>query len=105
MTGATRAPARPQFKDLFAPKLLTVLREGYTLQHLQQDALAGLTVAVVAIPLSMAIAIASGASPAAGLTTAIVGGFLISGSRSAVRPAPSSFWSPRPSRPTGTTAF
>ena len=78
MTGATRAPARPQFKDLFAPKLLTVLREGYTLQHLQQDALAGLTVAVVAIPLSMAIAIASGASPAAGLTTAIVGGFLIS---------------------------
>ncbi|HPG05276.1 MAG TPA: SulP family inorganic anion transporter, partial [Rhodoblastus sp.] len=76
MTGATRAPARPQFKDLFAPKLLTVLREGYTLQHLQQDALAGLTVAVVAIPLSMAIAIASGASPAAGLTTAIVGGFL-----------------------------
>jgi SulP family sulfate permease len=55
-----------------------VLREGYTLQHLQQDALAGLTVAVVAIPLSMAIAIASGASPAAGLTTAIVGGFLIS---------------------------
>ena len=78
MTGATRAPARPQFKDLFAPKLLTVLREGYTLHHLQQDALAGLTVAVVAIPLSMAIAIASGASPAAGLTTAIIGGFLIS---------------------------
>ena len=78
MTGAAGAPAAPQFRELFAPKLLTVLREGYTFANLQQDALAGLTVAVVAIPLSMAIAIASGASPAAGLTTAIVGGFLIS---------------------------
>ncbi len=66
------------FRDLFSPKLVTVLREGYTLHNLRQDALAGLTVAVVAIPLSMAIAIASGASPAAGLTTAIVGGFIIS---------------------------
>lgn len=66
------------FRDLFSPKLVTVLREGYTLHNLRQDALAGLTVAVVAIPLSMAIAIASGASPAAGLTTAIVGGFVIS---------------------------
>jgi hypothetical protein len=42
------------------------------------DALAGLTVAIVALPLSMAIAIASGASPDRGLYTAIVGGFLIS---------------------------
>ena len=78
MTVAAGAPAAPQFRELFAPKLLTVLREGYTLAHLRQDALAGLTVAVVAIPLSMAIAIASGAGPAAGLTTAIIGGFLIS---------------------------
>ncbi|MFO1135596.1 MAG: SulP family inorganic anion transporter [Rhodoblastus sp.] len=78
MTVAAGAPTTPQFRELFAPKLLTVLREGYTLAHLRQDALAGLTVAVVAIPLSMAIAIASGASPAAGLTTAIIGGFLIS---------------------------
>ncbi len=78
MTGAASAPAAPQFRELFAPKLVTVLREGYTPANLRQDALAGLTVAVVAIPLSMAIAIASGAGPAAGLTTAIVGGFLIS---------------------------
>ena len=63
---------------LFTPKLVTVLREGYTLRHLQQDALAGLTVAVVAIPLSMAIAIASGVGPERGLYTAIVGGALVS---------------------------
>ncbi|MEP6870046.1 MAG: SulP family inorganic anion transporter, partial [Novosphingobium sp.] len=59
------------------PKLLTTLK-GYTLPELRADALAGVTVALVAIPLSLAIAIASGASPAAGLITAIVGGFLIS---------------------------
>lgn len=60
------------------PKLLTVLREGYGLAQLRADAIAGLTVAIVALPLSMAIAIASGASPAQGLFTAIVGGFLVS---------------------------
>lgn len=64
--------------EFFAPKLATVLREGYTSQHLRSDAVAGLTVAVVALPLSMAIAIASGASPAQGLYTAIVGGFIVS---------------------------
>lgn len=55
-----------------------MLREGYGWPDLQKDALAGLTVAIVALPLSMAIAIASGASPAQGLYTAIVGGFLVS---------------------------
>jgi len=55
-----------------------VLREGYGLAQLRRDAVAGLTVAIVALPLSMAIAIASGASPAQGLVTAIVGGFLVS---------------------------
>ena len=44
----------------------------------QSDVLAGLTVAIVALPLSMAIAIASGADPATGLVTAVVGGLLIS---------------------------
>lgn len=68
----------PGFRDLFTPKLVTVLREGYRLRHLQADAIAGLTVAIVALPLSMAIAIASGATPAMGLYTAIVGGFLVS---------------------------
>jgi SulP family sulfate permease len=62
----------------FLPKLLTVWREGYGLAHLRADALAGLTVAIVALPLSMAIAIASGVGPERGLFTAIVGGFLVS---------------------------
>lgn len=66
------------FAELFTPKLVTVFREGYTRQHFKADAIAGLTVAVVALPLSMAIAVASGATPAQGLYTAIVGGFLVS---------------------------
>jgi SulP family sulfate permease len=75
---ATNPTARPTFAELFTPKLITVLREGYGLANLRADALAGLTVAIVALPLSMAIAIASGASPAQGLYTAIVGGFFVS---------------------------
>jgi SulP family sulfate permease len=59
------------------PKILTTL-PGYTLRQFAADALAGVTVAMVALPLSLAIAIASGADPGAGLATAIVGGFLIS---------------------------
>ena len=70
--------ARPDFAELFTPKLVTILREGYGLSNLRADAVAGLTVAIVALPLSMAIAIASGASPAQGLYTAIVGGFIVS---------------------------
>jgi SulP family sulfate permease len=62
----------------FVPKLWTVWREGYALGDLRADALAGLTVAIVALPLSMAIAIASGVGPERGLYTAIVGGFLVS---------------------------
>ena len=52
--------AKPSFVELFTPKLVTVWREGYHLADLRADVIAGLTVAVVAIPLSMAIAIASG---------------------------------------------
>jgi SulP family sulfate permease len=63
---------------LLRPKLGTTLREGYGLPALKADALAGLTVAVVALPLSMAIAVASGVGPERGLATAIVGGFLVS---------------------------
>lgn len=59
------------------PKLLTTIQD-YGAKLFVADALAGLTVAMVALPLSIAIAIASGAEPAAGLVTAIVGGFLIS---------------------------
>jgi SulP family sulfate permease len=68
----------PSFTELFTPKLVTVLREGYGLKAFRQDAIAGLTVAIVALPLSMAIAIASGVSPDRGLYTAIIGGFLVS---------------------------
>ncbi|MDX8432319.1 SulP family inorganic anion transporter [Mesorhizobium abyssinicae] len=70
--------ARPTFAELFTPKLVTVLREGYSLAHFRTDAIAGLTVAIVALPLSMAIAIASGVTPERGLYTSIVGGFIIS---------------------------
>lgn len=63
---------------IFRPKLLTMLRAGYGLDDLRHDALAGLTVAIVALPLAMALAIASGTSPDKGLVTAVVAGFLIS---------------------------
>ena len=68
----------PSFAELFTPKLVTIVREGYGLAQLRSDAIAGLTVAIVALPLSMAIAIASGATPAQGLYTSIVGGFIVS---------------------------
>jgi SulP family sulfate permease len=70
--------SQPTFAELFTPKLVTVLREGYGLAQLRADVLAGLTVAIVALPLSMAIAIASGTSPDRGLITAVIGGFLVS---------------------------
>ncbi len=78
MNSSPSAVPQPTFVELFTPKLVTVLREGYRLTHLRADIVAGLTVAIVALPLSMAIAIASGASPAQGLYTAIIGGFLVS---------------------------
>ncbi|NCP01729.1 MAG: sodium-independent anion transporter, partial [Sphingomonadales bacterium] len=62
----------------FTPKLFTLLKNGYTKNDLQSDLLAGLTVAIVALPLAMALAIASGASPDKGLITAVIAGFLIS---------------------------
>ena len=63
---------------LLQPKLAATFREGYSLEKLRSDALAGLTVAVVALPLSMAIAVASGVSPERGLYTSIIGGALVS---------------------------
>ena len=62
----------------FTPKLVTAFREGYGGAELRADAISGLTVAVVALPLAMALGIASGASPREGLVTAIIAGFLIS---------------------------
>src|SRR5471032_262283 len=68
----------PSFAELYAPKLITVLREGYGLADFRADVISGLTVAIVALPLSMAIAIASGVTPDRGLTTAVIGGFIVS---------------------------
>jgi sulfate permease, SulP family len=62
----------------FTPKLVSMWNEGYGRSAFRADALAGLTVAIVALPLSMAIAIASHVSPDRGLFTAIIGGFVIS---------------------------
>ena len=59
------------------PKILTTMKE-YSWQTFAADLFAGITVAMVALPLSLAIAIASGADPAKGIVTAIVGGFFIS---------------------------
>jgi SulP family sulfate permease len=64
--------------EQFTPKLITASREGYGAADLRADLIAGLTVAIVALPLAMALGIASGASPREGLVTAIIAGFLIS---------------------------
>src|SRR5215831_6973081 len=68
----------PTFAELYSPKLLTVFREGYGLDGFRADIVSGLTVAIVALPLSMAIAISSGVTPDRGLYTAVVGGFIVS---------------------------
>lgn len=75
---ASLTARRADFAELFTPKLVTVLREAYGAKELRADAFAGLTVAIVALPLSMAIAIASGLGPERGLYSAIVGGFFVS---------------------------
>ena len=92
-SGSSPGPS-PQWR-LFVPKLVTALREGYSLAAFRADFFAGLTVAIVALPLAMALAIASGTTPDKGLVTVVVAGLIISAlggspSRSADRPAPSS---------------
>ena len=67
-----------QFWQNFTPKLIIVWREGQLAKLWRADLLAGLTVAIVALPLAMALGIASGASPSQGLITAVIAGFLIS---------------------------
>ena len=59
------------------PKILTIFREGYSLKQFYSDLAAGTTVGIVALPLAIAFAIASGVKPEQGLFTAIVAGFLI----------------------------
>jgi SulP family sulfate permease len=90
MTQATRHPVAARlmararaydwrtYRKLFTPKLVTALSSGYDADALRHDALAGLTVAILALPLSMAIAIGAGTTPDKGLVTAVVAGFVIS---------------------------
>ncbi len=63
--------------DIFRPKLFTTLRS-YTKEAFMKDLIAGFTVSIIAMPLSIALAIASGATPEKGLFTAIIAGFIIS---------------------------
>ena len=75
---ATATTGAPRVQRRLEPKLLITLREGISSRQLAQDALAGVIVGVVALPLAIAFAIASGVKPEQGLYTAIVAGFVIS---------------------------
>ncbi|MEG2005501.1 MAG: SulP family inorganic anion transporter, partial [Bilophila sp.] len=66
---------RARDKAPLIPSLVTTLRRGYSFSLLGKDISAGITVGVVALPLALAFAIASGLSPERGLYTAIVAGF------------------------------
>src|SRR5262245_10615032 len=84
-SGATLRGSMGKTLAAFHPKLLDVLfgrgastGSAYTREHFGRDVGAGMTVGVVALPLAMAFAIASGLKPEAGLFTAIIAGFLIS---------------------------
>src|SRR6266852_6050773 len=61
----------------FRPKLLDAMKE-YSSQNFFSDLVAGITVGIVALPLAMAFAIASGVKPEAGIFTAVIAGFIIS---------------------------
>jgi sulfate permease, SulP family len=78
MDGVSGRSAVVAKSNSFTPQLVSSLREGYGGPECRKDLTAGITVAVVALPLSMAIAIASGLAPEKGLIAAIVGGFIVS---------------------------
>jgi len=65
-------------RNKLKPKLITVLKEGYSLNKFVPDLIAGIIVGIVALPLAIAFAIASGVKPEQGLYTAVVAGFIIS---------------------------
>lgn len=77
-TSESPQPTWGDYARLFIPKSVIALREGYGLSRLSADAFAGLTVAILALPLSMAIAIGCGLPPEKGLITSIVAGAIIS---------------------------
>jgi SulP family sulfate permease len=65
-------------KEIFKPEFFSVLKNGYTKQQFTKDLFAGIIVGIVALPLAIAFAVASGVSPEKGLITAIIAGFAIS---------------------------
>jgi SulP family sulfate permease len=67
-----------KFKTEFTPKLVSLIQQGISRETLTKDILSGIIVGIVALPLAIAFAIASGVSPEKGLTTAIVAGLIIS---------------------------
>lgn len=74
-------PLFSRFHEIYAglrAEIFRTMRENYSFKDFKRDCVAGLTVAIIALPLSMALAIASGTTPDRGLFTAIVAGFLIS---------------------------
>lgn len=62
----------------YTPKLYEIVKKGYSKKNFKKDCVSGLTIAIISIPLSLALAIASGVAPANGIYTAIVAGLLIS---------------------------
>ena len=67
-----------QIKDIFYPKFFSVLKKGYTKKQFTKDLFSGIIVGIVALPLAIAFAVASGVSPDKGIVTAVIAGFLIS---------------------------
>ena len=65
-------------EKIFSPEFFSQLKKGFTKEQLRKDILAGVIVGIVALPLAIAFAVASGVSPEKGLITAVVAGFLIS---------------------------
>lgn len=63
--------------QVFKPKLFSILKAGYSKDQFQKDLFAGIIVGIVALPLAIAFAVASGVTPDKGLVTAIVAGFII----------------------------
>ena len=76
-----------QHKSPLVPSLFKTIRSGYSLGMLSKDVSAGITVGVVALPLALAFAIASGLTPERGLYTSIIAGFFMAFSAGAGSPS------------------
>ena len=83
MVSSTRARTTHEHRpyDAVVPKSIVCLREGYARESLMRDVISGVVVGIVALPLALAFAIASGVPPERGLCTAIIAAFLTPASR------------------------